>query len=333
MSKVLARNFIFPALVVLKYDKILLKKKAKSCCIINFHGVRASNKDVFNNRHIPSDDFEKIIIYLKNTFDIVPLHEIFDIHRTKRKMSKKTISLTFDDGYKNNFEIALPILKKHNIPATFYLISKGLIQKDFFLWPDVIDLIKKYHKDDIWINDFLFKAPYFYNDKNKIDLLNYLKTFGSNTAGEVKILLDRMSEISQKMRELSEYVALINGDEIINYINEPLIEFGSHTHSHFNLEYLDKEVAEYELKKSKEIIESKTGKKVISVAFPDGSYINETVKISICLGYTNLVAVDYKYNENNLNENLLSRFTISNSTTFESNILRLSKEFDKYGFN
>ena len=204
--------------------------------------------------------------------------------------------------------------------------------KIFFLWPDVIDLISKYHKDDILINGFLFKAPSFYNDKNGIDLLNYLKTFGSNTFGEVKILLERFPEISKKMKELSEYTALIEGEKILNYINEPLIEFGSHTHSHFNLEYLNNDKAEEELKKSKEIIESKTGKKVISIAFPDGSYTSETVKISKCLGYCNIVAVDYKYDENNLNENLLSRFTISNSTTFESNIIRLSKEFDRYGF-
>ena len=83
---------------------------------------------------------------------------------------------------------------------------------------------------------------------------------------------------------------------------------------------------------SKKIIEAATGKEVISLAFPDGSYSKNTLDIAFSLGYKNLVAVEYKFNENNSVKGLLSRFTISNSTTVESNMLRLAMHYDKYAF-
>lgn len=333
LSKILARNFIFPALIFFKYDKFLLGKSSKMCCIINFHGVRRSNSGTFNNRHMPVNDFEEMIKYLKKNYDVISLKEIFEIHRTKRKLSKKTVALTFDDGYLNNFEIALPVLKAQNVPATFYIISKGLVEEDFFLWPDAIDLIKKYYQKDIQLKEIFFKAPTFYNQELKTDLLGYLKTCGKETVDLVKDLLKEHPQIREKMKEFSEFTKLVNSNEIAKYKNEVLLEFGSHTHSHFNLEYLNSDEAENELRTSKSIIEDKAGKKVISIAFPDGSYGIETLKISKQEGYENMVAVDYKFNENNQNNDLLSRFTISNSTTPESNLIRLAKQFDKYSFN
>jgi len=333
LSKYFARKFVFPALVFFKYDKFLLGKSSKMCCVINFHGVRRLDTGVFNNRHMPVKDFEQVIKYLKSNYNVVSLKEMFEIHRSNKKPNKKTVALTFDDGYLNNFKFALPVLKAQNVPATFYIISKGLTDDDFFLWPDAIDLIKKHYQKDIQIKEFVFKAPAFYNDELKLDLLAYLKTCGKETVNLVNDLLKAHPDIRQKMKELSEFTQLVNSNEISHYKNESLLEFGSHTHSHFNLEYLNSNEAQDELKTSKLIIEDKTGKKVISIAFPDGSYSKDTLKISAQEGYDNMVVVDYKFNENNQDKNMLSRFTISNSTTPQSNFIRLAKQFDKYGFN
>jgi hypothetical protein len=98
------------------------------------------------------------------------------------------------------------------------------------------------------------------------------------------------------------------------------------------MEFLSETVALQELEKSKQIIESTIEKQIISFAYPDGSYTKQTNELAIKSNYNNIVVVDYKYGEKNKESNLLSRFTISNSTTFESNVLRLAREFDKYGF-
>ncbi|PBQ31147.1 hypothetical protein CNR22_05000 [Sphingobacteriaceae bacterium] len=332
LSKKIARNFVLPAALAFGIDKYFLGKSKTSCCILNFHGVRKNNNAVFNNRHMPVSEFEKVIVYIKKNFDIVPLSEIFEIHRAKRKVSRKTLALTFDDGYENNFNIALPVLKKHNVPATFYIISKSLVEDNYLAWPDMIDIIKKNHKEDIVVKNYVFKFPSFYNEALKLDLPAYLKTLGEHTETLASELLDRFGYKTKELNASPELLRLIKGKELANYANESLIEFGAHSHSHFNMEFLNKEAAVEEFKLSKELIEATIGKDVITFAFPDGSYSKETVELAKDQGYLNIAAVGYRHNENNSDPNLLARFTISNSTTYESNVLRLSKQFDLYGF-
>jgi len=332
LSKNIARNFILPLAIGLKGDQYFLKKASKNCCIINFHGVRKNNNEVFNNRHMPVSEFEKTIIYLKKNYNIVTISEMFEIHRSKRKVNRKTIALTFDDGYANNFDIAFPVLKKHNVPATFYIISKCLTHTNYLSWPDAIDIIKKNHKDDLKVNDYVFKYPSFYNEDLKLDLQGYLKTCGDQTETLAHELSKQFHYEDNEIKRSPELLLLISGENISKYANEPLIEFGAHSHTHPNMEFLDKEAAQQQLKKSKEIIEEKIGKKIITFAFPDGSYLPETISLAKEIGYTNIAAVEYRHNENNSDPNLLARYTISNSTTYESNALRLAKQFDTYGF-
>jgi peptidoglycan/xylan/chitin deacetylase (PgdA/CDA1 family) len=331
-SRKAARNFILPLTLKLKIDRILLNNSPKKFCIVNFHGVRKTNTDTFNNRHISANEFEKIIRYLKNNFNIIPLKEIFEAHRNKTKTAKKTIALTFDDGYKNNFDIALPILRKYNLPATFFIISKGLEQVNFYVWPDIVDLIKKNTRQDVKVNGLIFKYPSFYNNEVNKELLEYLKTQGSSVDLLVKELADQYSFIRTEIARLPELTELANESYLRKYSAESLIEYGSHTHSHYNLEYLPHNIVINEFTESKRIIENIINREVVSMAYPDGSYTRSTNELALQCGYKNLAVVEYKLNENNSDPNVLSRFTVSNSTTFESNALRLARQFDKYGF-
>ena len=49
-----------------------------------------------------------------------------------------SFSITFDDGFENNYSIARPILEKLSIPATFY-VSTNLIDKNLMTWIDQIE--------------------------------------------------------------------------------------------------------------------------------------------------------------------------------------------------
>lgn len=331
MIKSIARKIVLPAIIAFGYEKKLFRQNKKRGCIINFHGVREKATETFNNRHIPVKEFEKIIKYLSENFSIVTLAELFEMHRLNKFPAKKTVALTFDDGYKNNFDVALPVLKKYNVPATFYIITRGLKERQFVVWPDKIDLLKK-QKNSIVVLTEKFEAPDYYNVELKSELLNYVKTLGDK-AIEITDSLDGVNEVVEEtVKNASELIELVSAEELAGFKNESLLEFGSHTHSHYNLEYLDTALIRQELQHSKDILENIVGKKVISVAYPDGSYTSQINEIALEVGYKNLCVVDYKYQENNTNPNLLSRFTISNSTTFESNILRLAKQFDLYGF-
>src|SRR5690606_18113223 len=140
LSKKIARHIVLPAAMRWGLDRIMLGQSGKTCGIINFHGVRQVAENHLNNRHLPEDDLEKILKYLKSRFEIVSLEKIFEFHRSKRIPSRKVVALTFDDGYLNNFTVALPLLEKYQIPATFFIIGKSLAEEKFISWPDALDV-------------------------------------------------------------------------------------------------------------------------------------------------------------------------------------------------
>lgn len=332
ISKKIVRNFLLPGLLAIKADNYYLNKSKKNFCIINFHGVRSNSTTPINNRHLSVDEFDKILSYLHKRYTIVTLSSLFDMYRKKIIPASKTIAITFDDGYKNNFDLALPVLKKYKVPATYYIITKSLTDELFLAWPELYELIRLEHKTDIEVNGLVFKKGVLFNEKQNLYLVDYFKTLGSATEKTVEQVISKYKIDKTAAIKQPELFKLVSAEQLRKYKNEELLEFGSHTHTHPCLEFLDETSVNEELQHSSRCIEEITGKKPKSLAFPDGSYTTETLALAIKNGFSDLVAVSYKYNENNTNPNLLSRFTISNSTTFESNVIRLAKEFDMFGF-
>jgi peptidoglycan/xylan/chitin deacetylase (PgdA/CDA1 family) len=68
-------------------------------------------------------DFEKQMQYLSKMYNPISLEIIAQYIQNGELLPPKAIAITFDDGYQDNYENAYPILKKYNIPATFFLTT------------------------------------------------------------------------------------------------------------------------------------------------------------------------------------------------------------------
>ena len=71
--------------------------------------------------------FEKHIKYLKENYHICSLENIIKSIRDGKKIQNNCICITIDDGYLDNYEIAYPILKKYNVPATIFITSRYIL--------------------------------------------------------------------------------------------------------------------------------------------------------------------------------------------------------------
>ncbi len=67
--------------------------------------------------------FSNHLEYLNNHYDVVSLRRVLNYLILGSPLPKNPIALTFDDGYRDNFEIVLPLLEKFNCHATFFLVS------------------------------------------------------------------------------------------------------------------------------------------------------------------------------------------------------------------
>ncbi len=93
---------------------------------------------------VSPENFEKQMHYLKDKgFNVIPLDELVEGIKNKRKFPHNTIVITIDDGYVDNFTYAYPVLKKYGFPATIFLITNNLDSNPAFLtWDEVKEMSK-----------------------------------------------------------------------------------------------------------------------------------------------------------------------------------------------
>ena len=109
--------------------------------IICYHGVSNEKKHPiinFNGKHINLKIFNKQIKYISTKCNPISMKQVYFNLKKKIPFKKKSVCVTFDDGFKNNFKFAAKILKKYNVPAIFYLCP-GLIGKSEMFWVDKIE--------------------------------------------------------------------------------------------------------------------------------------------------------------------------------------------------
>ena len=102
--------------------------------ILAFHRV-LGNRQKRRPGQMYADRFNKLLTTLKKQFLILPLSEAL-LEYDKKHHEKKVLSITFDDGYKDNYSVALPILRHHNLKATFFVASGFLDGR--WMWNDGI---------------------------------------------------------------------------------------------------------------------------------------------------------------------------------------------------
>ncbi len=117
------KNFIYFFLNFLSKD---LKNR---CSILMYHCVN-NTSFLFNVR---PKDFAWQMKYLKdNNFNVISYAELVDLLESKKEIPTKTVVLTFDDGFLDNYTTVFPVLKKHNFPATIFLTT-SFIDGYFFI--------------------------------------------------------------------------------------------------------------------------------------------------------------------------------------------------------
>ncbi len=79
-------------------------------------------------------DFEKQMQYLSKAYNPISLERMAQHIQNGTSLPSKAIAVTFDDGYQDNYENAYPILKKYNIPATFFLTTGFIGTGEIPVW-------------------------------------------------------------------------------------------------------------------------------------------------------------------------------------------------------
>ena len=237
--------------------------------ILMYHRVLPKDKidqDYDLGLAVTKSDFENQIKFLKSKYNIVSMDEFID-KLESRKKNEFFITITFDDGYKDNLTYAFPVLKENNVPATIYVTTRFLSENVWIWWYELKKTI-----DEKTSLSFRYKNKKIFfelsNIKQKNNTFKYLRKFFLNIRIEEQLKL--LEIISQNKIRQNYSRLFLNSNDIRLLNNDPLITIGSHSHNHSNLKILKMDEAISEIKNSIEILEKIINKKIKHFAYPYG---------------------------------------------------------------
>jgi peptidoglycan/xylan/chitin deacetylase (PgdA/CDA1 family) len=257
---------------------LYLAKKKKVMRVIMFHGVGGDE--------CPTNAFIAQLKYLNHYFSIVEFDALLSKIKNPIASTNHEISLTFDDGLRNNYTIAYPILKSMNIPATFF-VCPGLIENQKWLW-----------------NHEVRERLNFMSINERQNFIKHLKLSNSDPLYVVELMKSLITEKRNKILQDLRYVTksfnpskqqkmncdIMNWDEL-NDMDSRLITIGSHTTTHTILTTCTSKELHDEIHGSRSWLEQSIQRPVKHFCYPNGDF-NDTVMQCVSDVYDSAVTVN-----------------------------------------
>lgn len=236
-----------------------------------------------------AEEFEHRMRWVKANFEVLPLSEAVRALRENR-LPKRALSITFDDGYADNYKVALPILLRLGLPATFF-VATGFLDGGCMFNDIVIEALRcagsaELHLDDLGLGKHPLGDP-------------------AQRAGAIDRILARLKYFEpERRRRAALEVArragsrvptdLMMTSEQVRSLHAAGMEIGAHTVTHPILAEIPLGRARHEMAASRARLEQIIAAPVRLFAYPNGSprrdYHAEHAALARELGFTAAVS-------------------------------------------
>ncbi len=241
--------------------------------ILMFHHVRPWSGDAYApNREleITPEFLDGVLQLLKaRGFLLVSLDEA--IERTAAGAGDRPFAaLTFDDGYRDNVEWALPILSREKAPMTLFATTGFMDRTARMWWREAEEAVRRADALDVVVHGQRLAAPCATDaqkDAVAMRLLSMLRFAPQDETDRVTADLSRAHGIDG--RAMVEE-ACLDSREMIDLAAHPLVTIGAHTTTHPMLAKVPKDRAQSEIVDAKRDLEQRIGKPVRHLAYPVG---------------------------------------------------------------
>ncbi len=257
-----------------------------------YHGVSDGAPGVWTQ--VGTVAFEEQMAYLRARYSPADLESavtrLYD-----RTLPAYAAAVTFDDGFHNNLSNALPVLKRHSVPATIYVTTSfidGRNRSDGLIWTDyVYALLLATDRSTIDLTDYEVGSFVLTDRRSRL-------TAKEAICGALKRLPD--AERQQALTALAHrcgngvrpedaaVFAPMSWDEVRQIAREPLIAIGAHTVEHPILTRLPRDRMIEEISTSQTVIQTETGCLPALFAYPNGTKddFNDEIKEVVAERYS-----------------------------------------------
>jgi peptidoglycan/xylan/chitin deacetylase (PgdA/CDA1 family) len=257
--------------------------------ILMYHGTPAAHAAAL----------ERQLRLVRLAFPVVPLE---DIAVGRNKNGRARVALTFDDGLRNNVDVAYPILRKLGLSATFF-VCPGLIDRGCWLWN---------HEARARLNTLsaaaLAELAASVGGPTEVEtFIGWMKTLKIAARRRVEEAIRAATPGFKPSREQREQFDLASWQELAR-LDPRVVTLGSHTMSHPILTSLSAEETEAETRDSRQTLEQRLERAVTIFCYPNGD-LNESALASARRYYRSAVTVARGTINGNADPHLLPRYS------------------------
>jgi peptidoglycan/xylan/chitin deacetylase (PgdA/CDA1 family) len=283
-------------------------------------------------------NFEGILELLGRRFFPIPLEEAVEKLKRGVDLPKRAVSLTFDDGYLDNFTVVVEILNKYGMKGTFFIPVNQIENQEIYWW-DLLYQIGTENPGDLAtladqqkalpqeIISLIKDMPRKYGEQESVcrECVRLLNR--TNAAKREQFIAElRRISLSKDHQRL-----LLNWDEV-REISRQGHDIGSHTLSHRFLTQLDEVDARKEIFESRAALSKKIGKEVVGFSYPRGGW-NQIMAESVAeAGYSYAVTTRYGRNSSGADVYRLARLNVSDYQGIRASMAKTMYYLEIIGF-
>jgi peptidoglycan/xylan/chitin deacetylase (PgdA/CDA1 family) len=271
------------------------KTRVYPFAVLLYHRVNPDNDPFFPAISVKA--FDAQMRYLAANYRVLALADIIKQIRQGVGVAPGTIAVTFDDGYRDNYVYAHPILRKYGLPATLFAAT-GYIGTDKLMWNDKIAMAVKLTSQKSIALPGVAQSTALESKPEKLravrQIVETLKTLPEpEKQGWVDQILRRLFNKSMKVEPL-----MLTWAELRRLAHEGW-EVGSHTTNHVILTRVSLSEAKEEISSSGAVLQRELDRPVQLFAYPNGKsgdYDFAIKKFLADSGYVGAVTTDDRLN-------------------------------------
>jgi peptidoglycan/xylan/chitin deacetylase (PgdA/CDA1 family) len=217
------------------------------------------------------EQFDDQMTLLRKRYPVATLDEVFEFAANPSSLKHFHVMVTFDDCYRDNYEIAFPILKSHGVPATFFAPTAFVGTRRMVWWDQIAAIVRQCRHPEIVLDqprpatipvspEGMERAVY--------DVLEAYKDAG--TADEARFIAQLEQSCACSMPRDSGKRMYLTWEQAREMADAGMA-FGSHTHQHRILARLTEEEQAMELRTSRALMEQNLGRPCKALAYPVGN--------------------------------------------------------------
>lgn len=296
-------NLIKNAIKKITYKAISLKpiithwrriKLYNKIVVLMYHEIRDDFDNIDAWTVVKKSDFIKQMEHLTNHFNIISLKDAIALMKNQilDNRDKPSVVITFDDGYKGNYQVLLPVIKSMNVPVTVF-VATGHVQDQKLYWYDrLINALQPSSTPssiNLSLNHFSL-SNYCINKNRGVKnwweterLLCDLKTLKPDVRENV--VEDILKVLNHKPKKSFYNISPLSIKEVKELADCQLVTIGAHSHCHNILTQLTDDKIGETVSSSKRLLEDWTGKTVDYFSYPNGNYNDDVINIIKKIGF------------------------------------------------